>query len=170
MYLLDYLHKLHFNTRLFTTHFIFWFQKSHAWTSKGSFIRRRYCEDIQHQVIPALQEKQCLQTTVFIQDRETFYRGQQIKKSLRANFREDREYGDIYRIFGQLVRRFPLLVISVCGNSCTYGLGLFMNYKPALNAPLPKSLDAFLGALTDTNERFLGFNKIYCLWRFFYHF
>lgn len=50
----------------------------------------RYSELLRQHVIPALQERQCLQTTVFMQDGATPHIGREVKELLRANFGENR--------------------------------------------------------------------------------
>ncbi|GFX71948.1 uncharacterized protein TNCV_1443711 [Trichonephila clavipes] len=47
-------------------------------------------ELLQQQVIPALQERQCLQTTIFMQDGATLHIGRQIKALHSAYFRNNR--------------------------------------------------------------------------------
>ncbi|GFW78054.1 hypothetical protein TNCV_135241 [Trichonephila clavipes] len=53
-------------------------------------------------IIPALQEQQCLQTTVFMQDGATPHIGHQVKALLCANFDDNRDYPEIFRMHGLL--------------------------------------------------------------------
>ncbi|GFX27976.1 hypothetical protein TNCV_773601 [Trichonephila clavipes] len=53
-------------------------------------------------IIPALQERQCLQTTIFMQDEATPCIGCQVKSLLGANFGDNRDYPYIFRIHGLL--------------------------------------------------------------------
>ncbi|PRD36425.1 UNVERIFIED_CONTAM: hypothetical protein NCL1_08763 [Trichonephila clavipes] len=53
---------------------------------KGSDMSARYSEPLQQQVIPALQERQCLQTTIVMQYGATSHIGRQVKVLLSANW------------------------------------------------------------------------------------
>ncbi|GFX57178.1 uncharacterized protein TNCV_2964571 [Trichonephila clavipes] len=57
---------------------------------KGSDMSARYSELLQQQVIPALQERQCLQTTIVMQYGATSHIGRQVKVLLSANCAEIR--------------------------------------------------------------------------------
>ncbi|GFX26919.1 hypothetical protein TNCV_1840911 [Trichonephila clavipes] len=48
------------------------------------------------------QERQCLQTTIFMQDGATPHIGRQVKALLSAQFGDNRDYPDIFRMHGLL--------------------------------------------------------------------
>ncbi|GFV21403.1 uncharacterized protein TNCV_2371601 [Trichonephila clavipes] len=50
----------------------------------------RFSELLQQQISRALQERQCLQTTIFVQDGATPHIGRQVKSLLSANFGDNR--------------------------------------------------------------------------------
>ncbi|GBN26490.1 hypothetical protein AVEN_61563-1 [Araneus ventricosus] len=55
-----------------------------------SITAARYCELLQQQVIPALQERECLETTVFMQDGAPPHIARSVQVLLRALFGDDR--------------------------------------------------------------------------------
>ncbi|GFV96991.1 uncharacterized protein TNCV_4352031 [Trichonephila clavipes] len=82
-------------------------------TSQGpkrcSVTSPRYSELLQQQVIPTSQERQCLQTTIFMQDGATPHIGHRVKTLLSANFGDKRDYPDISGCMAfSLIRLKPL--------------------------------------------------------------
>ncbi|GFV81571.1 uncharacterized protein TNCV_52951 [Trichonephila clavipes] len=73
----------------FACRFLVRMEVDDAWPWKILCLSPRYSELLQ-QAIPALQERQCLQTTIFMQDGTTPHIGCQVKALLNANFNDNR--------------------------------------------------------------------------------
>ncbi|GFW72827.1 hypothetical protein TNCV_1266701 [Trichonephila clavipes] len=56
-------------------------------------------------IIPALWERQCLQTTIFMQKGATPHIGHQVKALLSANFGDNRDYPYIFWVYGLLAHQ-----------------------------------------------------------------
>ncbi|GFW13994.1 hypothetical protein TNCV_4701291 [Trichonephila clavipes] len=64
--------------------------------------RESFSAHLSSLIIPALQERQRLQTTIFMQDRDTPYIRRQVKALLSAKFSDNCECADIFRMHGIL--------------------------------------------------------------------